>query len=75
MKGYIFSWRNHQGGVLSVVWLGLVVRLSQLSPCEGSFPMSIAIAFDTYVFVKKLKDAGMSEEQARILAETHKRTD
>ncbi|MBF0131166.1 MAG: DUF1640 domain-containing protein [Magnetococcales bacterium] len=33
--------------------------------------MSTAIAFDTYVFVKKLKDAGMPEEQARILAETH----
>ncbi|MBF0415327.1 MAG: DUF1640 domain-containing protein [Magnetococcales bacterium] len=33
--------------------------------------MSSSIAFDTYAFVKKLKDAGMPEEQARILAETH----
>lgn len=33
--------------------------------------MAASIAFDTYAFVKKLKDAGMPEEQARILAETH----
>ncbi|MBF0132271.1 MAG: DUF1640 domain-containing protein [Magnetococcales bacterium] len=33
--------------------------------------MSAAITFDTYAFVKKLKDAGMPEEQAKILAETH----
>ena len=33
--------------------------------------MNPSIAFDTYVFVRKLKDAGMPEEQARILAETH----
>ena len=33
--------------------------------------MSATIAFDTYAFVKKLKEAGMPEEQAGILAETH----
>ncbi|HAT50013.1 MAG: DUF1640 domain-containing protein [Nitrospirae bacterium] len=35
------------------------------------FAVSAAITFDTYAFVKKLKDAGMPEEQAKILAETH----
>ncbi|MEO5326730.1 MAG: hypothetical protein H7829_00630 [Magnetococcus sp. THC-1_WYH] len=31
------------------------------------------MTFDTYAFVKKLKDADMPEEQAAILAETHTR--